>query len=166
MKWSFIFIIGLILFGIIRLHGADFLPKYIADYYNTSPTITPSPHPLDPLKVLTLINDHRKSKGLGILSFDESMCKFANTRLEQIKTNYSHDGFYPAVKKAYEYTYAGENLASGYTTEDGVVYGWIMSPKHLENIENPHYTRSCVASGSDLNNPNLKVYTVQEFAGD
>lgn len=40
----------------------------------------------------------------------------------------------------YEYMYAGENLARGYTTAPEVVEAWMASPTHRENIMSPNYS--------------------------
>ncbi len=40
----------------------------------------------------------------------------------------------------YQYVYAGENLAKGYTTSDSVVQAWMNSPSHRENMLSKNYT--------------------------
>jgi uncharacterized protein YkwD len=43
-------------------------------------------------------------------------------------------------KKAdYSYAYAGENLAKGFSTSDGVVTAWMNSPEHRENLLDERY---------------------------
>ncbi len=39
----------------------------------------------------------------------------------------------------YNYTYAGENLALGFETAEGVHKAWMNSPGHRDNIVNPNY---------------------------
>ena len=115
---------------------------------------------LDPFKIYNLVNDFRSSKGLKKLVFDPSMCDFANTRLKEIHTDWSHSGFLPVADTTYKYNFAGENLAKGYLSEQETLDGWEQSPKHLEDMVDPNFTRTCVTTdifGS-------KTYVVQEFA--
>jgi uncharacterized protein YkwD len=43
-------------------------------------------------------------------------------------------------------SYAGENIAKGYTTEQSVVEGWLESSGHCANIMNPNYKFMGVAT--------------------
>jgi hypothetical protein len=44
------------------------------------------------------------------------------------------------IKQAgYDYQYAGENLARGFTTSNDVVTAWMNSPEHRENMLSPNY---------------------------
>lgn len=39
----------------------------------------------------------------------------------------------------YEYSAAGENLARGFSTSEGIVNAWMNSPSHRANILNPNF---------------------------
>ncbi len=45
----------------------------------------------------------------------------------------------------YKWRMVGENLASGITTADAVVSGWLGSPHHCENIMGPRFSEMGVA---------------------
>ncbi len=45
----------------------------------------------------------------------------------------------------YQWRMAGENIASGVTTPEAVVSGWLDSPHHCENIMGPRFTQMGVA---------------------
>lgn len=43
------------------------------------------------------------------------------------------------LNSAYDYSYAGENLAKNFNNSDDVVEAWFQSPSHRENLLNSHY---------------------------
>lgn len=58
------------------------------------------------------------------------------------------DGSSPSdrvTRAGYKWRMIGENLASGVTTADEVVSGWLSSPHHCENIMGPRFTQMGVA---------------------
>jgi uncharacterized protein YkwD len=122
-------------------------------------TPTPAPH-LNPDKLFTRINEYRANHGLNKLAWDTSLCSFAGTRLMQIHSDFSHNGFYPIAKSQYSSIWTGENLSKGYPNDDMTYNGWIHSPEHLENIVNPVFKRTCLTTDSI----GFDTYAVQEFA--
>ncbi|HEU4469558.1 MAG TPA: CAP domain-containing protein [Flavisolibacter sp.] len=58
-------------------------------------------------------------------------------------------------KAGYNWRAYGENIATGYKTEQDVVKGWIGSPTHCKNIMNRNYTEMGVARKGN--------YWTQEF---
>lgn len=50
-----------------------------------------------------------------------------------------------ATRAGYQWRTVGENIASGQTTPEAVVKGWIMSPTHCANLMAPQYTEMGVA---------------------
>jgi hypothetical protein len=66
----------------------------------------------------------------------------------------------------YTYTYAGENLARGFTTAPDTMNAWMASPSHRENILSPNYTDVgfCIGQGS-LTGESDTVLVVQMFGG-
>jgi uncharacterized protein YkwD len=156
MKW------GILALGAILLIFAISIFT-VPDKSIHEPTEIPSPTPiqLDSMRIYNLVNDYRASKSLNKLTFDPSMCDYTKIRLSQIHTDFSHSGYklnpFPYGKS---YGYTGENLIQGYPSEQDTVDAWIASPKHLENIIKPAYTRTCVSSDSYHG----QTYVVQEFA--
>lgn len=120
-----------------------------------------TPVPLNATKIFNLLNDYRKSHSVAPLTWDGSMCTFANTRLKEIHTNYSHKGFYNEEQSFYGNGYTvGENISMGFIDEQDTTNGWIHSPDHLANIIYAGYTRTCIA----VDRYNNDTYAVQEFA--
>jgi uncharacterized protein YkwD len=59
-----------------------------------------------------------------------------------------HDGSSPAdrvTRTGYKWKAIGENLASGITTPEEVVNGWVGSPHHCENLMSSRFTQMAVA---------------------
>jgi hypothetical protein len=63
----------------------------------------------------------------------------------------------------YTYYYAGENLAKGFTTSEGVHQAWMASPSHRENILSPNYKDIGVAILSGTLNGKNVTLVVQMF---
>jgi hypothetical protein len=63
----------------------------------------------------------------------------------------------------YDYSYAGENLAIGFTTAQDTVSAWDNSPSHRENLLNPHYQETGVAVASAKIQGNEGFLVVQLF---
>lgn len=76
------------------------------------------------------------------------------------------DGSTPAQRlrsAGYRYRLVGENIASGPTTAQEAVDGWLASPGHCENLMDPRFTQSGVAHAANSYGP-PRIYWVQEFA--
>jgi hypothetical protein len=63
----------------------------------------------------------------------------------------------------YEYLYAGENLARGFTTAPDTVNAWMASPGHKENILSPKYKDVGFAIVTGTLTGEETVLIVQEF---
>jgi uncharacterized protein YkwD len=77
-----------------------------------------------------------------------------------------YDGSSPAQRVAatgYRFTIVGENIASGPSSVQEAVDGWIASPGHCENLMDPRFTQSGVAYAASTSGP-ARIYWVQEFA--
>jgi len=66
------------------------------------------------------------------------------------------------TRAGYKWRMAGENIASGVTTADAVVEGWLKSPHHCENIMGPRFTEMGIAYFYDPKSPD-GIYWTQEF---
>lgn len=103
-------------------------------------------------------NAQREAQGLTPLRLDPELSNAAAAKAQHMfHGNYwahiAPDGTTPwfFIKNAgYEYLYAGENLARGYTTAPEVVDAWMASPSHRENILSPQYNDVgfAIATGS------------------
>jgi uncharacterized protein YkwD len=99
--------------------------------------------------LLAQVNSFRVSRGLSTLIVSDSLTLaakwmatdmsvnnyFAHTSLDgRSPTQRMADAGYPAFA-----TWAGEDLAAGYTSAAQVLQGWINSPAHLAVLTNPEY---------------------------
>ena len=99
--------------------------------------------------LLSQVNSFRASRGLSTLVVSDSLTLAAKWMVTDMSVNnyFQHtsldgrsptqrmaDAGYPAFS-----TYAGENLAAGYTSAAQVLQGWINSPGHLAVLTNPAY---------------------------
>lgn len=66
------------------------------------------------------------------------------------------------TRAGYKWRIAGENIASGVTTADAVVEGWLQSPHHCENIMAPQFTQMGSAYFYDPKSA-AGIYWTQEF---
>jgi uncharacterized protein YkwD len=76
------------------------------------------------------------------------------------------DGSTPAVRVTrarYAWRLVGENVASGPTTAEEVMAGWLASPGHCENLMNPRFTDMGIAYTVDAKSES-GVYWAQVFA--
>jgi len=99
-------------------------------------------------KLITLVNDYRKSKGLNQLLIDKRLMQSAKNHNDLMaqQDTLSHElpGEPPLAdpganndrydKVGYEWKYAAENVAAGYQTPEQVMDGWINSPGHNANM--------------------------------
>jgi chitodextrinase len=85
---------------------------------------------------------------------------------------FAHDDPAPPVARSayqrvtdcgYAGSWWGENIAWGYTTAQSVVNGWLGSPGHKANIENPNFTSTGVGVAS---NAAGQLYWTQSFGND
>lgn len=104
--------------------------------------------PLDSEKLWSLVQDWRLSQNLAPFTKRQDLCDTAKKRLPEIKDDFSHDGFYKhnwflMKNHGGVYTWTGENLAKGYSSEELALKAWLNSPTHLENLVSP-YKYSCI----------------------
>jgi hypothetical protein len=98
-------------------------------------------------ELLTLTNQKRHEKGLAPLKLNTRLSQAAAGKAQNMFAHnyWAHvapDGTTPWVfikGSGYEYLYAGENLARGFTTAPDVVNAWMASPTHRENMLSPNY---------------------------
>lgn len=121
-------------------------------------------------RVVTLVNRYRAGKGLRPLGISASLTASSTWKsLHMGRYRYfAHDDPAPPVgRSAYQRARDcgfdgnawGENIAWGYTTAQSVVNGWINSPGHRANIENPSFTSTGVGAASSGG----RLYWTQSF---
>jgi uncharacterized protein YkwD len=92
--------------------------------------------------LLSGTNKERTKNNLGELQLNSNLSKAASAKAaDMVKKDYwSHntpDGktpWYFIESVGYEYINAGENLAYGFKTNEGVINGWMNSQKHRDNV--------------------------------
>lgn len=92
--------------------------------------------------LLSGTNASRAANGLGPLALSGELNASAQMKGEHMGANnyWAHEApdgttpwyFFQAV--GYSYVRAGENLAYGFTTSQGVIDGWMNSPSHRDNM--------------------------------
>lgn len=99
-------------------------------------------------EVLRLTNIERENAGLSALTGYQELVNAADKRSEEVIKLFDHvrpDG--RSIYTVFEeygvngYKTAGENIASGQTTPEEVVNGWMNSPGHRENILNSDFNK-------------------------
>jgi len=121
--------------------------------------------------LVTLTNSARAQNGLGGLATNSALASAAyNKAKDMFENNYfahnSPSGKTPwdFIKEAgYSYSYAGENLAIGYTDPDELFSAWMGSPTHRENIINPNFREIGIAVVSGTFQGSETLIAVQEF---
>ena len=103
---------------------------------------------LDAPQILDLINQGREEAGLPALTLNPVLNQAAAAKAEDmiLKRYFAHispEGVKPWYwfkRVGYDYAYAGENLASGFTDPTELVDSWMASPGHRANILSPYYS--------------------------
>jgi len=97
--------------------------------------------------MLTYVNKARAENNLQPLVMNDVLAQAALAKGKDMfsKNYWAHfapDGtspWYFIRNSGYQYTYAGENLAKGFTDSKDVVDAWLASPSHRENILSDKY---------------------------
>ena len=105
------------------------------------PSITPYPS-IDAEKLLNLINDWKIKQGSQPYTEIKNLCDLTEIRLKEIKTNFSHDGFWKH-KDDYVWKNLSENLSENYSTEQETFTGWLNSSSHSAILKSDR-TYSCL----------------------
>lgn len=139
--------------------------------HKTHPEVLGISYQISDSELLNLTNFEREKNGLPPLALNSGLARAAQKKGEHMfKNNYwSHyapDGTSPwdfIRGEGYEYSYAGENLAKGFTTSYDAVKAWIASPTHKANILSSQYSEVGFAIlEGELEGENT-VLIVQEF---
>lgn len=121
--------------------------------------------------LLLLTNLKREEKGLSPLTYNQQLEQAAKMKADYMfeKNYWAHnapDGTTPWIfieKSGYEYIYAGENLARGFTTAEETIDAWMASPTHRDNILSQNYTEIGFAIAPGTLNGEETVLVVEMF---
>lgn len=114
------------------------------------------------IQLLDLINQDRVNKGLSALSIINEISYVGSTHDDYMITQgeISHDNFYNranSLENGLGAITVGENVASGFSTANGVLTAWNNSPTHRANLEG-NYTHFGLAVKPDATGK--KYYTL------
>ncbi|HUD09616.1 MAG TPA: CAP domain-containing protein [Patescibacteria group bacterium] len=98
-------------------------------------------------QLLILTNQQRQNNNLSALTDNAELDQAATNKAADMfsKDYWAHnapDGTTPWVfikGAGYNYVYAGENLARGFSSASDVVTAWMNSPEHRQNVLSPNY---------------------------
>lgn len=121
--------------------------------------------------IIQLVNQSRSSSGFESLVENEKLERAAEEKAgDMIEKNYfshnSPDGTTPWYwfdKNGYNYKYAGENLALGFSSAEEEHEAWMESPTHRKNILNPNYKEIGVAVKNGKIDGKFVIVAVQMF---
>jgi len=102
---------------------------------------------ITPANIIQLTNQQRASMGLNILNSNAKLTAAAQAKANDMFEKQYWDHFGPngespwmfISQAGYDYVYAGENLAKGFRTAEGVHEAWMASPTHRDNIVSGNY---------------------------
>jgi hypothetical protein len=102
---------------------------------------------ITPTNIISLTNQERSANGLNTLSQNSKLATAAMAKAENMFEEQYWDHFGPngetpwqfITGAGYNYVYAGENLAKGFRTSEGVVEAWMASPTHRDNLLSKNY---------------------------
>lgn len=100
-----------------------------------------------PANLIALTNQQRIAAGLNALNTNAALTAAAQAKANNMFQEQYWDHFGPngespwmfITQAGYKYVYAGENLAKGFKTAEGVHEAWMASPTHKENIMSGNY---------------------------
>jgi hypothetical protein len=124
-----------------------FLGSVVGTVQHTHPDVLGISSNISAQDLLTYTNQKRQENGLKPLAMNGQLAQAAEQKASHMLANnyWAHvapDGttpWYFIKNSGYEYLYAGENLARGFTTASDVVNAWMNSPTHRENMLSSNY---------------------------
>ena len=158
-----------LLLTVILLIFASFL---LSEVRTVSPQILGVTHNISTEELFLLTNQKRLENNLLPLVFNEQLSLAASRKADDMfaRDYWAHnapDGTTPWVfikGAGYEYTYAGENLARGYSSASEAVDAWMASAAgHKENLLSANYTDIGFAVKTGTFAGEETVLVVQEF---
>jgi hypothetical protein len=160
-------ILILILFFALLPFSSSYIKSASGKVLGASTSITPT-------ELLFLTNKDRKDSGAIPLKENENLTQAASKKADDmfLKNYWAHnspDGKTPwgFIKDAgYNYVYAGENLAKGFSNSKSVIDAWMASTEgHRENMLSSNFEDVGFAVKTGNLNGEETVLVVEEFGG-
>ncbi len=125
-------------------------------------------------EIINQLNQERVDHNLSALQFDAVLEKAAKMKLDDMiaQKYFSHTSpsgktpWYWFERAGYNYKFAGENLATKFTTANEVHEAWMNSKTHRENILFPKYKDVGVAVGENIDGELVAVELFGKKIGD
>lgn len=127
----------------------------------------------DVYNLWTLVNEQRTKVGLSPLALDERLDKSAQKKCDDMAAKGYWDHNAPDGSQPWHFFYenfgkfseAGENLAYGFADSQSVVYKWMSSPEHRENILKPSFSEVgyAVCTAADYQGEDHTTVVVQHL---
>ena len=125
-------------------------------------------------EVLRLVNEEREKAGVTPLKLDSELTKASQRRAKEITEVFDHtrpngENFRSILDEmGINSSYAGENIAVGFSSPKGVMAAWMNSQGHRKNILNPNYNSLGVGfineDSEKYNSAGYNAYSVQIFS--
>ena len=104
-------------------------------------------------RIVAEMNEYRLAEGLGPLFVDPRLAAAAEDRMDDMVDSgyWRHEPsgggspFAVVMRRGFEFSMAGENLATGFETAEILVESWMLSPGHRANVMSPDFTSVGVA---------------------
>lgn len=159
---------SIFIFAVLLLVGAF----VVRGVHRISPEVLGISYSITELDLLAGTNKARVEQGLAPLSENPKLAAAAQKKAQFMfeKNFWAHfapDGTSPwtFIKSAgYNYSYAGENLAKGFTNSQDIVSAWLASPSHRENLLSANYKEIGFAIQEGTLQGEDTVLVVQLFA--
>lgn len=134
------FLFGILFFIVLSTSTTFFVQK-------SHPEVLGISYSISSRELLILVNKERIKKNLNPLVLNSQLSEAAGYKadhmfLHNYWAHFAPDGTTPwnFIKGAgYNYFYAGENLAKGFTNSPDAVRAWMDSPSHRDNILSPQF---------------------------
>jgi uncharacterized protein YkwD len=157
-----------ILFFITILFAGSFFFSFLKTNYSSVLGISSN---ISAQELLVITNQERQVNGLQPLQLNGELASAADSKASNMFTeNYwaheSPSGTTPWVfirNAGYNYVYAGENLARGFTNTSDVTNAWMASPTHRQNVLSPNYREVGFAIRTGTLNGEETVLVVEMF---
>lgn len=123
---------------------------------------------------LTDLNNARLAASQTPLRLNGQLEQAAQAKVEDMINNNYWDHFRPVDHKApwnfidesgYGYRVAGENLARGFRTEEGITNAWMQSPTHRANMLSPKYQEVGFATAYSYQSDGSRILLTVEMFG-
>lgn len=164
---SFLHSKAISLFIVFFIFSSFFFPSSINPFYEKLKAVAD----ISVKELVDLTNAKRIEYGLPPLSNNLELNAAADNKAEDMfdKNYWAHnspDGTTPwfFIKEAgYNYVYAGENLARGFSNSEDVVNAWMASPDHRDNVLSTNFKDVGFAVKSGKLNGEETFLVVQEL---